>query len=133
VKRVAIVGGREFHLFDAEEVRAYLRTFLAELPAGSVIVSGGAKGVDSMAEDLAKELGLQVAVHKPDKYLPPTRKATKSEFKNACLTRDRDIVDDAPDGVLAIPGPYSTGTYYTAKYARTKGRLLKLVDTWAGV
>lgn len=58
--RIAIVGSRDYPDFDA--VRAYVRT----LPAGTIVVSGGARGVDTAAEEEAKQRGLEVKVWPAD-------------------------------------------------------------------
>jgi predicted Rossmann fold nucleotide-binding protein DprA/Smf involved in DNA uptake len=44
-ERVAIIGSRDYP--DLERVRAYVR----RLPTGTVFISGGARGVDSAAEN----------------------------------------------------------------------------------
>lgn len=54
--KIAIVGSRNYP--QLEEVRKFVRT----LPRSSTIVSGGAVGVDSVAVDEAKKLGLNVKV-----------------------------------------------------------------------
>ncbi|MEO1644039.1 MAG: hypothetical protein AAFR67_02550, partial [Chloroflexota bacterium] len=52
--RVAIVGSRDYADLDA--VRDYVR----QLPAGTTVVSGDARGVDTVAQDTARECGLRV-------------------------------------------------------------------------
>jgi predicted Rossmann fold nucleotide-binding protein DprA/Smf involved in DNA uptake len=54
-ERVAIVGAREHPRL--EMVREYVQS----LPAGTIVVSGGAPGADLTAEDEASERGLMVA------------------------------------------------------------------------
>ncbi len=50
--RVAIVGSRECQ--DRHSVEAYV----ARLPAGAIVISGGARGVDTWAADAAHARGL---------------------------------------------------------------------------
>lgn len=58
--KVGIVGSRDFkHL---EMVKA----FVLALPEGSEIVSGGARGVDQMAENTALGRGLERHIFRPD-------------------------------------------------------------------
>jgi len=57
---VAIVGSQEYS-------RLYLvRTYVEKLPAGSVIVSGGARGVDATAEEAALATGLATLIFPAD-------------------------------------------------------------------
>jgi DNA recombination-mediator protein A len=51
---VAVVGSRDFSALEL------VRSFVASLPAGVVIVSGGARGVDQCAEQSARARGLTV-------------------------------------------------------------------------
>jgi len=56
---VAIVGSRDWK--DMEVVCAEVR----RLPAGTVVVSGGARGVDKMAESEANAVGLVTVIVRP--------------------------------------------------------------------
>ena len=60
VSHIAIVGSREFPNPDL------VCEFVSRLPAGTVVVSGGAGGVDGWAEVAAKECGLETLVFVPD-------------------------------------------------------------------
>jgi predicted Rossmann fold nucleotide-binding protein DprA/Smf involved in DNA uptake len=104
--RVAIVGSREHT--NEKQVRAYVRT----LEPGTVVVSGGAKGVDSWAVGEAEKLGLETVVFHPD------RKAHKHR---AALMRNHLIVRHA-DRVVAFWDGKSTGTMYTVRIARAAGK-----------
>lgn len=53
-ERVAIVGSRDYPALG--EVTAYVES----LPAGTVVVSGGTRGVDQTAEKAARARGLTV-------------------------------------------------------------------------
>ncbi len=56
-ERVAIVGAR-----DADDrTLAAVRAYVAALPDGTVVISGGATGVDQVAARAATERGLEVA------------------------------------------------------------------------
>jgi hypothetical protein len=56
-QRLAVVGSRTFNAIDV--VRLHLR---ARLPAVAEIVSGGARGADSLAAQVAAELGVPCVV-----------------------------------------------------------------------
>ncbi len=57
-ERVAIIGARAHP--DLDQVRAFVR----ELPEGTVVISGGAEGVDLAAETEAVERGLMVVSYR---------------------------------------------------------------------
>lgn len=58
--KIAIVGSRGWK--DREIIKKYIST----LPKDTVIVSGGAKGADLIAESCAKELGLETKIFLPE-------------------------------------------------------------------
>jgi hypothetical protein len=58
--RVAVVGSRDFP--NPDVVAAYVRL----LPRDTVIVSGGARGVDQWAEEAAQRYGLQTKIFHAD-------------------------------------------------------------------
>lgn len=68
--KVAIVGSS--HLTENEErmARQYSATILKNyLKEGSVtLISGGAKGVDTQAEDVAKQLSIECKIFKPAEH-----------------------------------------------------------------
>lgn len=55
-ERVAIVGARDC----SPETEAKVREYVRGLPTKTIVVSGGARGVDSVAEDEASKCGLGV-------------------------------------------------------------------------
>jgi predicted Rossmann-fold nucleotide-binding protein len=72
---------------------------LQALPKDTTIVTGGARGADTLAEDSALSLGMQVEVHYPDwdKY-----------GKSAGTKRNQKMLDSGIDKVIAFPGGYGT-------------------------
>lgn len=82
----------------------------------TVILSGGAKGVDTLAEEYADRHGLKKMILLPDYEL---------FGKGAPLIRDRQIVDNA-DLVVAIWDGNSPGTRYTIEYAKKQGVKVRL-------
>jgi predicted Rossmann fold nucleotide-binding protein DprA/Smf involved in DNA uptake len=60
-ERLAIVGARDASPETLEKVREYVRG----LPEGTIVVSGGAVGVDSIADEAAAERGLGLIVYRP--------------------------------------------------------------------
>lgn len=84
------------------------------LSRATVIMSGGARGVDRLAEKWARELEYPLSIHKPD---------WKRYGRGAGLIRNRCMVDDA-DALLAIWDGHSRGTCHVIEYAHSK--LLKV-------
>jgi len=109
--RIAIVGSREYH--DPEAVTACVSSF----PPDTVIVSGGARGVDTWAEQAAHACGLQVDIKRPnwDAY-----------GKGAGFIRNVDIVRSA-DKVIAFWDGKSKGTAHSIRVARQLGKELETV------
>ena len=110
--RLAVVGGRDFD-------NAALMWFVLERYAASVIISGGARGADSLAEEYAKINELNFICYPPlvTKY---------DTFAEAALARNKDIVN-AADAVVAFPTKKSRGTWHTVNYAKKKG--IPVVDS----
>lgn len=106
---VAVVGSREFTNY------AQLKRVLDQtLHMDDEIASGGAKGVDSMAQRYAKEEGFNIHIYYP-KYARYRMGAT---FK-----RNKEIVENS-ELVLAfyVKGRFQQGgTANTAKWARELG------------
>ena len=105
-ERVAIIGSREG--VDADCVREYVRA----LPAGTVVISGGARGVDSVAATEAKKMGLEVR-----EWLPDYEKFGRL----APLCRNQNIVDDS-DRVVAFWNGGSRGTKNAIDLAQKAGK-----------
>ena len=78
--RVAVVGSRSL------DDRSY-QTLTENIPSGvSEIISGGASGADSLAEQYARERGLPVTVIRPD---------YKTYDRHAPLIRNSQIVSES--------------------------------------
>ncbi len=84
----------------------------------TVIISGGAKGIDTLAEQYADEHGLEKIIIKPDynKYR-----------RGAPLKRNEEMVELA-DEVLIIWDGASKGTKYTADYAKKKNKPVTIIE-----
>lgn len=117
--RVAIVGSRKFESEAvAREWEDIVRGYVKRLPQGTVVVSGGAAGVDSWAEDEAKKRGLEVKVFPVDKRgLPIEDRARRIEFAKRAYARNQKIVDFT-DVLVAFWNEKSGGTTDTITRAR---------------
>lgn len=110
--RVAIVGSRNYPDLDA--VRAYVRG----LPADTVIVTGGAIGVDITAEAEARACGLPVPeIHLPDYAL---------HGRPAPLFRNYEIARSC-DRLVAFHDGKSTGTLHAIACARKFGKPVEII------
>lgn len=91
-----------------ERILADVTRFMEELPPGTIIVSGGAQGVDRHAIAVAKRLGFEFREYLP-KYFHYGKRL-------APLKRNEEIVLDS-DEVHGWPAPWSSGTLHALAYA----------------
>ncbi len=106
VKKVAVVGSRDWP--DPMAVVDYI----ASLPKGTVVISGGAEGVDSWAAKAARRRSLEVVEFLPD---------WKQFGRQAGLVRNTKIVE-AADEVVAFHFDSSPGTADTIRKAEAAGK-----------
>jgi hypothetical protein len=99
---VAIVGGRDFD--DYEQFKSCVN---GEKIKFKSVISGGARGVDTMAERYAKEIGVPVKICLPD---------WTKHGKAAGPIRNRQIIEGA-DCVIAFWDEKSPGTRSSIKIA----------------
>ena len=101
--KLGIIGSRGLHIEDLEKY----------IPEGvDEIVSGGAKGVDTDAEEYARENGIKMTVFLPQYH----------RFKGgATHIRNKQIVDYA-DEVLAFWDGTSRGTESVIEYCLKIGK-----------
>ena len=104
-----IAGSRSITSFDLSPY----------IPADAdLIITGGASGIDTLAEAYADERGIPTLTVKPryEKY-----------GRAAPILRDEEMVDMA-DAVLVIWDGVSRGSKHTADYARKKGKPLTVTE-----
>ncbi len=100
--RVLVCGSRDWSRPGA------IRERLAELPRGTVVMHGGARGADRMAGTIAAGLGLQVEEYPAD---------WKGLGRSAGIRRTLAMLNEQPDLVLAFWRDESTGTGYAISAA----------------
>lgn len=100
--KVAVVGSRSITKAD---ISRYIP------PDTDLIISGGAIGVDKLAEEYADKKGIKKLILYPEYEL---------YGKSAPLIRDKLIVDHA-DLVIAVWDGVSRGTEFTISYAKRRG------------
>ena len=106
--KLLIVGSRSIRNFDLAPY----------IPDGvEQIISGGANGVDTLAEEYADKKRISKIILRPDyaRY-----------GKSAPLKRNEEMVKMA-DAVLVIWDGVSRGTKYTVDYAEKQGKKVILV------
>ena len=110
--KLAIVGSRGFN--DYKKLNEVV------LPAKnkiSLIISGGAKGADSLAERFAKENNIPTQIILPD---------WETHGKSAGFLRNKEIVE-AADIVLAFWDGKSKGTQHSFKLAEKLGKKIFII------
>jgi len=96
--KVAIIGSRNLQV----KMEEYLPKNI------SLIISGGARGIDTLAEEYADRNGIPKLIFLPD---------YKRYGKRAPLIRNKLIVDNA-DIIIAFWDGQSRGTKFTTDYAK---------------
>jgi hypothetical protein len=110
VKKLAVIGSRTFD--DYQIVKEELDSL-----SFSTIVSGGAKGADSLAARYAKENNKKLIV-----FLPDWEKFGKS----AGMIRNKKIVDHC-DELIAFWNGESKGTSNSINLATKQNKLIKII------
>ena len=103
--KIAVIGSRTFN--DYELVKETLSTFTI-----SLLVSGGAKGADSLGERYANENNIETLIFKPD---------WKKHGPAAGPLRNTDIVNNA-DTIIAFWDGESRGTKDSITKAEKLGK-----------
>ena len=103
-RRVLVCGGRDF----TEWVKVWFQ--LKDLPRDTVIVHGGARGADSLAEKEASGLGLTTEVYEAD---------WENDGRAAGPIRNQRMLDTGIDLVIAFAG--GNGTADMVRRARKAG------------
>ena len=109
--KTAIIGSRTFDNYQL------LKETIAPLNP-TEIVSGGAKGADSLGEQYAKENGIKTTIFLPD---------WKLHGKSAGFKRNVDIISNA-DVVVAFWDGVSKGTKHSIELAKKQGKTIIIVN-----
>ncbi len=108
VMKLAIIGSRSITSVD-------LAPLITERP--SLIISGGARGVDACAEEYARRHGIPSLIIRPD---------YRQHGRIAPILRDKAIAE-ACDAMLAVWDGLSRGTQFTIGHARRLGRPVRVI------
>lgn len=104
--KVAVIGSRDYAKLHL------VRKLVETLPSNCILISGGARGVDTVAEEVAKARGLTVQVF-PAEW--------RKYGRGAGIKRNRDIILHA-DVVLAFWNGNSPGTEHSIQLAKSLGK-----------
>ena len=106
--KLAIIGSRELKIDNLEK---YLPENISE------IVSGGAKGIDTVAADYAKHHNIPLTEFLPD----------YARYKRGAPLKRNEQIAQYADAVLAFWDGRSRGTRYTVKYFEKIGKKITVV------
>jgi hypothetical protein len=118
--KVAVVGSRDFR--DRDRLFAELDALQGKHGGFLAIVSGGAKGADTFAEEYAKERNLVMYIIEPD---------WATYGRGAGVVRNAEIVKQA-DLVVAFWDGESRGTRSTIKLAEKREKPVVVVRYSSG-
>ena len=110
--KIGVVGSRAFN--DYKLLKDTLDEYKDRV---FLIVSGSAKGADSLGEKWANENNVKTLIHKPD---------WETHGKAAGFIRNELIVDDS-DIVIAFWDGLSRGSEHSINLAKKQGKLEKIV------
>lgn len=107
--KLLIVGSRSITSFDLSE---YIP------PQTQLIISGGAKGIDALAEEYADRHRISKLILRPQYHL---------YGKAAPIKRNEQMVDLA-DEILIIWDGFSRGAQHTLRFAKKKNKPFTVVE-----
>jgi len=104
--KMAIIGSRTLNI----DISDYL-------PCGATeLVSGGAKGIDTMAEAYADSMNIPKIIIKPDYH----------KYGRAAPIKRNETIVAFSDIIIAIWDGKSRGTKYVIEYAKKLGKPIKV-------
>lgn len=117
--KVLVCGSRTWR--DQRKIEARLR----QLPRGSIVIHGQARGADTIAGTIAEALGFDVRAF-PAEWRPLGRDGPVDY--GAGKTRNLVMLDEQPELVLAFWDRRSTGTKHTIDAALERGIAVEVIE-----
>lgn len=117
---IAIVGGRDFNDYELlkETILSSPELDFTDINSRKTIVSGGAKGADTLAERFAKEFNLSMIVFPAD---------WKQYGRGAGMIRNKQIISES-DIVFAFWDGKSKGTKNSIDHAKKQNKPLTIIN-----
>ncbi len=112
--KLSVIGSRSFNDYDLLEKEINSLHFDIDL-----IISGGAKGADTLGEQYANKYGIKTMIFKPN---------WKKYGMSAGFKRNRDIIQKC-DAVIAFWDGISKGTKNSLDTAKKLKKYIIIVDT----
>jgi len=109
--KVAVIGSRGFDDYEL------VKTALSPLKI-TLLVSGGAKGADSLGERYANENNIETLIFKPD---------WEKHGKAAGMIRNTDIVNNA-ETIIAFWDNSSKGTAHSIGIAKKMNKKIVIIE-----
>lgn len=116
--RVIIAGGRDFSDYELLKKKVLLYTSEVNKDNSIVVISGKAKGADTLGEKLAKEIGWKVLEYPADWY---------SNGKSAGYIRNIEMAKNA-DALIGFWDGKSRGTKHMIDAAEKNHLLVRVVS-----
>jgi predicted Rossmann fold nucleotide-binding protein DprA/Smf involved in DNA uptake len=114
---LAIVGARELDKKDNEKAKTIIRLSIEQLRP-SLVISGGAIGIDTLAESIALELEIPTKI-----YLPSVKKWAGYKERNDLIAKNCTHL------LRIVPIDYSSGgSLYTFRIAKELGKKVKNIE-----
>lgn len=110
--KLAIIGSRDFT--DYELLKTTLEPYKSKV---TLMVSGGAKGADSLGEQWAKENNIKTLIFLPD---------WATHGKRAGIIRNKDIINNC-DGAIAFWDGQSKGTSHSISLCENSNKPVKII------
>lgn len=119
---VAFIGSRRW----PERLRGRIEREIKRLPAGTVVVSGGAKGVDTWAAQYARKHGYPV-VEYPVQF-SNTNEFRKYDYATALYSRNQAVATAAGRAVAFVALDRKGGTEHCIKLFLAKDKQVKIIE-----
>ena len=116
---LAIVGWRGMNEKEHKDIfNETVEKFISQYGMPTMVVSGGARGADTMGENWAKSHDIPTLILKPQ-----WRNANGIYDKSAGIRRNTDIVD-ACTHMIAFPSDEGKGTQDSIRKAKQRGKIV---------
>ena len=123
--KIAVIGGRDFNDYPT-------LSFIVSEHKPSMLISGGAKGADALAEKFSRDFGTPIKVYRANwnDFTPPCKilKNKWGQMYNALsgMNRNTKIIEDC-DMVIAFWNGVSTGTKDSIEKAKALNKKVVVI------